>query len=294
MLFPELEASLPEPVQGGLLAAARGVLLEHGFEATLPGEGCTAYADPKCREALLLGRPGLTLEVGLQASDYAVTARVFATDGSVLETSTALCKICRHDELPGTVTKAVEAVAASLDEARPKTGTLAVVSTPSGATVLVDGEQAGTTPLELELLVGSHDIVVRAPGREETSEQAGISAGEVTRRAYELRSEASVSPRTEIGVGWGAVAVGAVVAFSGIAMLVLDEREIASQCGGNDIDADGDCRFLYDTVGVGAGLLAGGVLVSGGGGLLIWHGKRRSARERATAAMTPTGLQVSF
>lgn len=294
VVFPEMGGSLPKPVRDTLVRAAGDVLVEHGLQATRPDAGCTSYADPGCRETLLAGRLGLSIEVELQASDYAVTARVVATDGSVVQTSTEVCKICRHDELPATVRKAVEDVMTTLEDAQPKTGTLSIVSTPSGASVSVDGANAGETPLDLELAAGSHAIGVSAPGRVGATEQTDIAAGEVTRRAYELRPDGLVSPRTEIGLGWGVVAVGAVVAFSGISLLVLDEQQIASQCEGNDVDADGDCRYLYDTVLTGAGLLAGGVAVAGGGGLMVWHGKRRSARRPASVALNSMGLQVSF
>ncbi len=41
---------------------------------------------------------------------------------------------------------------------------VALATEPAGAEVLVDGEVAGTTPVELELVAGSHDLEVRLPG----------------------------------------------------------------------------------------------------------------------------------
>ncbi len=67
-----------------------------------------------------------------------------------------------------------------LDWSRKPTGGLHVTSTPTGAHVLVDGEDRGTTPLSIgDLVTGSHTIVVRstegAVQRSVTIEQGKIA-----------------------------------------------------------------------------------------------------------------------
>jgi hypothetical protein len=56
-----------------------------------------------------------------------------------------------------------ESTVARLDWNAPRTGTLRVDSTPTGATVIVDGRERGVTPLTLgDLTVGQHELVLRA------------------------------------------------------------------------------------------------------------------------------------
>ena len=63
----------------------------------------------------------------------------------------------------------------------------------------------------------------------------------------------------------------------------------------NDVDLDGDCRFLYDTVGGGAGLLAGGIVSATGGGIMIWHSRKRSGNPRdGRASLGPGGIRGRF
>jgi hypothetical protein len=56
-----------------------------------------------------------------------------------------------------------ESTVARLDWTAARTGTLRVESTPSGATVVIDGRERGVTPLTLgDLTVGQHELVLRS------------------------------------------------------------------------------------------------------------------------------------
>ena len=81
------------------------------------------------------------------------------------------------------------------------------------------------------------------------------------------------------------VAVAALPAYlwlagAGVALVVVHDRPILSDCSGENVDALGRCRFLRDTRAGGIALLvAGGVLVAGGAvALALGTKRRRSSR----------------
>jgi hypothetical protein len=77
---------------------------------------------------------------------------------------------------------------------------------------------------------------------------------------------------------------------------VLDERPIERKCNGDNVDADGDCRLLYDTMAGGvAAAVVGGVLTAVGVALLV-VAKKRKRQGRARAMIGPSGaaLEIRF
>ncbi|NMB79633.1 MAG: PEGA domain-containing protein, partial [Methanomicrobiales archaeon] len=61
-------------------------------------------------------------------------------------------------------------------------GTLSVSSTPLGATVFVDSEMKGPTPLDLkDIAAGNHIVEIKAPGYSTYSLDVPVKAGETTR-----------------------------------------------------------------------------------------------------------------
>jgi hypothetical protein len=58
------------------------------------------------------------------------------------------------------------------------TGMLTITSEPSGATVIVDGQEVGTTPLEKYVLpIGTHEVIVKKDGYKEETFNVSIQAG---------------------------------------------------------------------------------------------------------------------
>lgn len=76
---------------------------------------------------------------------------------------------------------------------RASTGQIRVLSTPSGADVLVDGELAGTTPTTLTgLPEGSQPIVLRKEGYRSAVKRVTVEAGERTQVTTELEARPAV------------------------------------------------------------------------------------------------------
>jgi hypothetical protein len=66
------------------------------------------------------------------------------------------------------------------------TGTLAIDSSPPGATILVDGEPAGPSPLQTELTPGTHRVTARMDGYESQQQDVSIDAAITTAIRFAL------------------------------------------------------------------------------------------------------------
>jgi hypothetical protein len=84
-----------------------------------------------------------------------------------------------------------------LEQSSPRAvGTLSIQTTPAEATVIVDGEVRGTTPIDLpKLAVGPHRVVIRRAGFLENSADVEVTAGRTTTLDRALTPE----PRTGTG-----------------------------------------------------------------------------------------------
>lgn len=90
---------------------------------------------------------------------------------------------------------------------------LGIVASPAGATVLVDGERRGVTPIDLDVDAGTHRVVVSAPKHETRAVTVTLSRGETRRIDLQLREESPpVTSRWWFWTGVGVVAAGITTA----------------------------------------------------------------------------------
>jgi len=265
VVLPDFDADIPVPVRASLTEAAGATVQGFERQARVVESSC---AGDQCTE-VLAGARGIALRVTRQARDYTVVARLLAPDGSVQHEARRECRICRHAELGTTVREAVEAAAEPL---RVQTGTLAVVSTPVGATVTLDGERLGATPLQVELPAGSYEVSVRAQGYRPAKQVAEVVADDVARHAFELSR--GLGAHTEIQLGWGVLGVGAAALATGLVLVAID----------------GSGR---DTLGAGLGMTIGGVVFGAAGTAALLHGRSRRGGTRSLT-LGPGGFQGRF
>lgn len=76
-------------------------------------------------------------------------------------------------------------------------------------------------------------------------------------------------------VGIGLLVAGSVAAIGGVVLIGVDDRAIQRRCGPQEIDADGDCRYVHSTLGGGIALVTSGVFALAGGITLVTIAKRR-------------------
>ena len=95
---------------------------------------------------------------------------------------------------------------------------------------------------------------------------------------------------------WGAVtlASGLALAGAGVPLIVLHDRQNILRCDSGNIDADGNCRWTYDTMDVGLGLtLSGAALATVGVALLSTWGARRKRERSSNVRILPRGLGLA-
>ncbi len=94
----------------------------------------------------------------------------------------------------------------------------------------------------------------------------------------------SIDPLRPTGIAL--LALGSAGVVGGAVLLGIDGQEIRRQCGGDggqNLDADGDCRFVHETRAGGIAMLTGGVLAVAGGITLVTV--ERNRRRRADLRM---------
>lgn len=249
--------------------------------------------------AAYLVRPSVRME----ESDYVIAlALVDGATGEVVHEAERLCELCGLTEAQAVTRE----LAASLREplAAARMGTVTVSSSPAGAEVRVDGEPAGTTPVELRLAPGEHAIVLRRPGYASAERRVVVEARGTAAVALELAPLAPIAGPDDRGrrallrpLGWASIGVGAAALGSGIALLVLDEDPVAyTRCSGPDVDAQGNCRFRHDTLAGGVVATVVGVVGITAGALLVARARKagKDGSRRARALPTARGLAIRF
>lgn len=83
------------------------------------------------------------------------------------------------------------AIMSAISEITGATGRVRIDSTPDGATVYIDDEQVGQTPLSRTMAVGSYDIEVRLPGYGTVHETVDVPPEGRARRSFSLERRAA-------------------------------------------------------------------------------------------------------
>lgn len=157
-------------------------------------------------------------DVGVAAAargDFAAALGAFRSSHTLVPAGDALLNIANClialDDFPGAARVLLEfdrnfrATASAADQADidllysdvlPRIARLEIVASENGATVTIDGEVVGTTPLEswIPLVPGRHAVIVRKTGFVAASSVVDIPAGQLVRTVVSLVPEAGAAP----------------------------------------------------------------------------------------------------
>ena len=321
-----LPASMASPVSAadGDRIAVAGVSVEgaaEGWDARLQeriGKGLQAgglpatLLDASCRDRECAGQgvdgashvAMTTIEVS--GRDYTITLHLIdAASGETVSSLTESCDTCGFAELAETVEAVAARAGEALESVTDTPASLEIVSTPAGAMVSIDGEQVGTTPVQLALTPDPHEIVVEAAGHVAHRRRLDLASGQLASIDVQLAPEARAPEPAErdrghklaLTLGSTSVAGGVVGLATGIALLAIHATPISGRCTSDVIDADGDCKFLHDTqVGGAVSTTLGAVLLVGGVTAIVVARPRRGETSKRRAQVEPLGLgaRVSF
>ncbi|MCB9546226.1 MAG: PEGA domain-containing protein [Myxococcales bacterium] len=350
-------AVAPELVPGNGVPAAIGKQFDATFrqelsrKTTLIDQGPTAAALGKIGDSACNSDDcGRALATAVNAR-FVITATVSATDDiyevklTVFDAArnerskvvSGVCELCTAGEVNGTISNAVsrldEALAKEAAPAapvkveiqKPKTVAFELKSTPSGASVLVDGKPSGATPVKLELAPGSHKIQISKDGFTPATRMVALESEPLNLMVNlePVKAVVAVAPPTAApaapplaapptaapaapptadvpvaappatgpgkynGVAWGMTIGGLALAGVGTWLIVLDGDVTCTDGRGR-----ATCPTVYNTKGVGiAGLGIGAALVGAAVAILAVGPAEEPAVMPAVEA-TPGGAAI--
>jgi hypothetical protein len=256
--------------------------------------------DDKCRAGVLAKTDAnflLVPEVTLVDKDYHMRLTLYGASGSKTARLEETCSLCGLVEAAELMADLGARMGRKVDLAT-RAAFVEIRSEPAGAKVYVEGELVGTTPLELPLDAGAHHLRIEMAGRISLRRRIDVVAGEATMLDFQLQRLPPKSARDRklfTGLGWAGFTLGLVAVTGGAALIRVDEKPITSDCSGENVDFQGNCRWRYDTLEGGISLVASGALLIGTGVALLVVG-RDKFRMMPLARVTPTlgGFAVRF
>jgi hypothetical protein len=222
-----------------------------------------------------------------------ITGWLYGAGGAPIAAQSLFCNDCRNDTLKPKLEELARLLFAAASSGA---GRLSVSTRPAGATVLVDGEKIGVTPLTHGLREGPHTVTIELTGHETITRKVTIANdAESPLEADLVRIGGGGGGRgSRRPLAYGALAVGGAAILGGAAMIVLDPRcEVGSEAAAcAPTEPTYTSTRLPGIVTAGAGVAVVGVGVY----LLLRDGKRpRTAPvARVDAAGATFGVAGSF
>jgi len=271
---------------------------------TLDPPMTTSCVDRPCRQTLARRTASSYLvqtNVNAHARRYEIHLEVVdGRSGEVIVQSRETCELCGLAEVGEILQHHGAALRARIDAFALDPPVLRIETRPRGAWIKLNGRAIGRSPLEHVTIPGEHELEATHPGYVSQKRRLRLVAGVTETVALWLQPMPRVNHDIHLErLGWAALAIGSLAVATGITLLVLDDRPIRTICSGNDVDADGDCRYRYDTKIAGAiVLVTGAALTATGTGLTIGLG-RKHRRQTSSHLQTRIlshgpGLHVRF
>jgi hypothetical protein len=229
----------------------------------------------------------LTTELEGRDRMYVVrTALWSAHESEALAHAEERCVVCGRVELAELVAAQTLTMRRFLTETESEPAAFDIVARPRSARISVDGVELGRGRVRTEVRPGTHRIRVTARGYDPQELTLPVTRG-VT-RAVEVRlTHPELPGRLHRPLALGALGTAAVGIGVGAALVAADGDPVARRCGPDDaasLDADGDCRYVHQTLAAGVTVAALGVgLASAAATLLIIDASRRKRHGEAWA-----------
>ncbi len=218
--------------------------------------------------------------------DYVIELELVARGAKPAAAERETCAVCGLQEVAQRVSDRSAQLAAELRQEAPAAApitapaVLEIRSAPPGATIIIDGSHVGESPRVHAVPPGQHVIEGRMPGWRVAQRRVEVASGATISVALEL-TRIPPPKRFDRRLGAGLLGPGLLGVVAGVVLLTLDERPIAWDCSGANLDVLGQCRFRYDTLTGGAVALSLGTVAAIAGAVVLGVAGKR----RATAAI---------
>jgi hypothetical protein len=185
------------------------------------------------------------------------------------------CETCGLEDAAEKANLAASALRARLEAVTRTPARFVIRSRPPGAQARLDGKPIGTTPLDLELASGEHQLTLEMGDHEPMHRTFVVVSGVDETLDLELVSQPSMFPYRPIG--WTGLTIGALAIAGGIFALVVDGKEVS--CPRSTQDAQMHCPLVRSTGVLGAALLGVGSAAAAVGGISLYLGTRSGPSE---------------
>jgi hypothetical protein len=277
-----VRARFSQRVLDGLTAARFEVLAGDRLQKRLRATSSESCDEPSCYPAMAreLGVGYLVAgAIGEQAKTYDVKLDLFnGRTGAVLASVHERCETCGLEDAAEKVNLAASALRTRLEAVTRMPARFVIRSTPPAARAQLDGKPVGSTPLDLELASGEHQLSLRAADHEPLHRTFVVVSGVDETLDLALVREPTLFPYRPIG--WAGLTLGGVAIASGIVALVMDGKEVA--CPKAQQDAMGHCPRVRSTGVLGAVLLGVGSASAAVGGISLYLGTNSGPTEVAS------------
>lgn len=285
VLAPRLEGDVSSAAASTIVEALSDGLRRGSVEVVSSDIAAVDCEDVSCRRDAVrtAGADQLVaIEVVGARRDYDVAITlVNGETGDEVARVERRCELCGVAELAEHVDAQAAALLARLQSQSAAPATLVVRSTPPGALVRIDEQVVGETPIDRRVEVGTHVLHLALRGYVDEQRRFEALAGVRETIAVELVPLPDSDKRKRMRAGgFAALAIGAAVTAAGLTLVGIHARPNVSACSGDDVDADGDCKYLYDTRTPGIVLSSIGVatLVTGITLVAVAARKRKAAK----------------
>ena len=280
----EFEGRIPEGLQDlfaqrlvqGLSAAHFEVLRGSDVQQKLagPNQALAACQNAACYPAMadaLAASYLITAHVAESNKTYTMVMEIInGRTGGVLASNRERCETCGAEEAGEKMGLAASALRERLEAVSRAPAHFTIRSRPAGATVVMDGKQAGATPLDTELAGGPHNLQLVLPDHDALSRAFTVVSGVDETIVLDLVAIPSQFPYR--AAGWGGVAGGAALLLTGVLIMTLDNHEIA--CSADQQDVNGRCPWVRSTKWWAATMIGVGAASATVGGVFLYLAPR--------------------
>jgi hypothetical protein len=163
--------------------------------------------------------------------------------GGVLASNRERCETCGVEEAGEKMGLAASALRERLEAESRSPARFVIRSRPAGATVVLDGKDAGVTPLDTNLVGGVHRLRLVLRDHEMVSRSFTVVSGVDESMDLDLTAIPSKFPyRT---VGWSTLGGGAALLVAGIVTMAFDQSK--ASCSAAQRDEVGNCPDVWGT-----------------------------------------------
>lgn len=228
-------------------------------------------------------------EVIVRDRDYNVQVDLLSgAEGQRIARTQDGCEICGVVDASGLIDSAAATLRIKLDALAKGPASIKLASDPEGAIVTIDGEIAGTTPLERPIVPGKHLIRLNKDGFISIEREVTFIEGVGEDLKFSLEKLPNRLPSRRWGIA--SVVVGAVAVSAGVGLTAMDGQPYSLDCSGDNRrpsvvpGREYECRYLFATKWYGiATALAGAALLTLGTVILV-NSRSKTDRGAARAA----------